>query len=176
MLDRMHMRYRKPSDQIVRDLIFYNTGYILPEEAKFGTLEAEEPNPSDPLGRDTKLMVYIPQDVYSKSSGGRWLYYRRLDLSKLEKQSQSELTSHTFPFSTYAILEQINLLYNIDLNQDDVQDTAYTDSTQPYKLMAKPGSLAWQGTLVLDVNVTSLPPLVDDAQPPGFTEVNPTPA
>jgi hypothetical protein len=176
MLDRMTMRYRKPSEQIVRDLIFYTLGYVLPPEAAFTQLEAYEPVAEDPLKRDTKVLVYIPDHVYSRSHGARWIKYRRLDLGLLEKQGQGQLTAHTFPFSTYDILDQINLLYNIDLSHDDVQDVAYVDSTQPYKLIAKPGSLAWQNTLVLDVAVPSLPNLVSDAEPPGFVEATPTPA
>mgnify|MGYP001070252121 CR=1 FL=1 len=161
----------KTSRSILLDLIYASLGArLLPDDITWGEPEAYEPYPDDDFKRDTRLQLIASDDAkYVK--GRKSVTYRRLRLAQLESVSQNVVTSRGFPFSTYEVLDQLNLIYGVMLEEDDVYDIQYTHMAGPFVLRAKPGSLAWVGELEFAVEFTDLelPALVINRDMDGFT-------
>lgn len=161
----------KTSRSILLDLIYASLGTrLLPDDITWGTPEAFEPYPDDDFKRDTRLQLLASEDA-KYVRGRKSVTYRRLNLVDLEPVSQNVVTSRGFPFSTYEVLDQLNLIYGVMLEEDDVYDLQYTHMAGPFVLRAKPGSLAWLGELEFAVEFADLelPALVINREMDGFT-------
>lgn len=161
----------KTSRSILLDLIYASLGArLLPDDITWGVPEAFEPYPDDDFKRDTRLQLIASEDA-KQVRGRKSVTYRRLRLASLEPVSQNVVTSRGFPFSTYEVLDQLNLIYGVMLEEDDVYDIYYTDMAGPFILRAKPGSLAWVGELEFAVEFAELelPALIINRSMEGFS-------
>lgn len=143
------LRYKKPSEEIVRDLIWYSCGLRLPPEMiTFGKPEPFEPYPNDPIHRNTVVRTsgIIKKTRYFK--GSQIIRYCRLNLNEVANhQPNRTIVIDRYPFTTYDILDQVNEIWGLMLSREDVIDTLYESHQADFVIRASPDSLVWIGEL-----------------------------
>lgn len=143
---------QKPSEQILRDLIYFTNGFKLPKEAVFSQPAVRNQPPDEVDGSDTFVVASIPVSGWNRNTGDKTLYYRRLDLGQVQALPGAQIVVNAFPFAIYDILDQINAALGLQLSQNDVLNTTYQDTSAPVVLTAAPQSLVWKNSLVLPVS------------------------
>lgn len=159
---------KKPSEEIVRELIYFTNGVKFDSrDVTFGAPEVYPIAGFDTIERNTRLTV-SPGNI-SGFSGDRIVFYRRLDLKDITPVSLNSITIFELPVSTHQLLDQINLRYGLSLSVDDVQDVMYPSTQGPFPLIAKASSLVWIGEYSLPLSFPAINLLGPNLE--GFTRV-----
>ena len=114
--------YNRTSRQILCDLIYFSSGFVLPDrEVKFGRPVPEQPLHGDPWRRDTMVEVTMRPTWHDghRIRGSKAFWYRRIDLASIVP-----LRAHAppppitaYPFDTYSLLPAINGYYGLKLGK-----------------------------------------------------------
>lgn len=146
--------FNKPSSEIVLDLIYFANGVrFTKEEVLFGQLTSFEPLEIDPYQRNTKVDL----TGQGRMSGSFTSTYRRLELEKQKPISDLPILVSDIPVNAHALLELVNYKYGLGLEPVDIIDDLFEDFTQPLSFRATPESLAWTGTLSVEITFYKLP-------------------
>lgn len=167
-MEPIDYRYKRTSEAIVRYLIEATLGIRFTEEdVEFGLPEVVEPlEPNLPvfpsvslngvtMVRDTRVLVKTRGDQYRM--GRFYAVFARHDLAEIVPVSQNIIQVREFPFSTYDVLDQLNIRYGLSLSEDDVHDIYYPTLVGPFYLRAKSTCLAWKGQLEFEIEPLAIP-------------------
>ncbi len=161
-MEPIDYRYKRTSEAILRYLIEATLGIRFEQgDIEFGRPEIIEPLASNlpvfpsvsltgvEMVRDTRVLVKATGDHFR--SGRFYVAYARHDLADIEPVSLNTVLVQKLPFSTYDVLDQLNIRYGLSLSEDDVHDIYYPDLVGPFYLRAKSTSLAWKGQLEFEI-------------------------
>lgn len=144
------LRYSgRSSMQIFRDLVYFSTGYRLPEEAIVVTVEPNPYQSSDVLGRNTVATTMMPtkQSAYrtGNTTGNKTVTYSRYDLSVIKPRWDRYFDAPQQDTSTHAILDQINQFFDTCFTDQDLEDLPIEAARFNLILKASEHSVAWVG-------------------------------
>lgn len=149
--------YDKPSQEIIRDLIFYVNGFMLPETGvTYGA-------PAAFAGPDTGYFSYLNTSVevsiayqpYVPNYGKRTFFYSRLNLGNAYPVTNpTPIVVASYPTDTYTLLPQINAYYGLQLGESDVLNTPYANAATDFLVTAAVTSLVWTPASALDVTTS----------------------
>lgn len=168
-------RYKKPSEEIIRDLIWFSNGFRVPNDVvTFGNPVSFTPYPGDSIRRDTRVTLTGKITNTRYFQGSTTVFYRRLTFQELTVLDNKPIVVTNFPFTTWQILDQLNERYGIMLEKSDVFNIVYETMEGPFKVVARPESLVWQGELDLTDVVFENLDLLKVTDLSGFQEVDDT--
>ncbi|MBB5409269.1 hypothetical protein HDG34_003210 [Paraburkholderia sp. HC6.4b] len=159
--------YHRTSPQILRDLVYFTSGFLLPEQGViYGKPVAKKPVHGDTIKRDTVIEIGIERGgaCSQRIRGRRSFWYRRIDLGLLDppEAGHEPIPITAYPFDTYNILPAINEYYGLKLGQNDVENRVCGPTDVAY-LVASSGSLAFSGCKELQLTLPDIASLVDTA-------------
>ncbi|MGF6604373.1 hypothetical protein P3T23_009128 [Paraburkholderia sp. GAS448] len=157
--------YHRTSRQILRDLVYFTSGFLLPEQRViYGKPVAKGPIHGDKVRRDTVIEIGIERGAACspRIRGRRSFWYSRFDLGLLDppEAGHEPIPITGYPFDTYSILPAINEYYGLKLRHDDVENRVCGPTDIAY-LVASSGSLAFSGCKALQLALPDIASLVD---------------
>lgn len=166
-MQALDYRYKRTSEAILRYLIEATLGLRLDkEDVTFGqpeVIEPLEPNlplfPSKSLNglwmvRDTRVLVTAGERY---RAGKFYACFGKHDLADIVPVSQNTILVRQWPFSTYDVLDQLNIRFGLSLSEDDVHDIYYPALEGPFVVRAKSTSLVWKGELPFEIEALDVP-------------------
>lgn len=136
------------------------TSLVLGTDFTFGVPSAIT---GDPDNYNTKITLVAPEESEFVDTP---IKYNRLPLSDVEDMFEGGISFNieAFPFSIRENLPLLNAQLNLNLDEDEVEDTIYTEATDDgnYEITVADGSLAWVPASSL--TFTGVPP-VEDPEP-----------
>lgn len=171
-MDNIFSIYHRTSRQIFRDLIYFTSGFEIPEcGVTYGKPAAEKPLHGDPHQRDTVTAVSVEAvGAYGRRvRGTKAFWYRRVNLRQLipHEPDPEPIAVTAWPVYTWALLDGINRYYGLRLVRGDVVNLAYRPG-EPAWLVADPGSLVFTGRARLEFQLPEISSLVDKTSLDGF--------
>lgn len=150
----MTYNFDRPDEEIVCDLINIANGYKLyPAVVQFGVPQVFDPR----RDVDEDINTYIPA-VVDPSFDQRMVpdetgfLYTRVPLAALRLVENIKIVPPSLPFSTYDVLDQINVQLKTRLTEEDLENTEYTTLDDDFIIRAKPTSKVWIGERLLAVD------------------------
>jgi hypothetical protein len=156
--------YGRTSREILRDLIWFTSGFALPErDVSFGRPVPTKTRRIDPLRCDMKVVVTIHPTEWGNRcfSGSKLLFYRRIDLGSIRPlRAYEAVPIPGFPFDLWSILPAINRWSGLKLEKEDIDNHVYGQEDVAY-LVASHLSLAFCGRVRLNVVAAEVAKPVD---------------
>ncbi len=140
------MTLAKSSKALVIDAINEQSG----SKFKVTDLTFEVPQVVSEKDRNTKVRVTATES--SKAFGSMNIWYDRLDIARLFEISSIEVELHTAQVnSTKDLLPELNLLYGLGLEAEDIVDEQLVTDDRPInaEIKMQPTCLAFTGTLLV---------------------------
>jgi len=147
----MAFDYDKPAVQILLDLIYLSNGIRFDEdELTFGTPQALDQRPDIDYDPNTFIMIHVNPLADFRYAGSTGVMYRRATLLEIPPVTMTPIPTPAYPFTTYDLLPAINAHYAVQLTEDDVVNSTYTDEDAPLVVTMLPSSLCYQGSATLN--------------------------
>jgi hypothetical protein len=164
-MDNTFSIYHRTSRQILRDLVYFTSGFLIPERGViYGNPVARRPLHGDLVQRDTVIQISTETAGAHRPRirGSKAFWYRRIDLASIVPlHSHAPAPTITgYPVDTYSLLPAINEYYGLKLTQNDVERQAYGPAEVAY-LVASHASLAFSGRVQLSLSLPDIATVVD---------------
>lgn len=176
-----YFNFNKPAEQILRDLIFATNGFLVPAEGVlFGTPVAVTPLLGDRQQRNTTITIEMDASMpWQNLTGLQTLMYKRPSLADFVpvQSPVMPIVIASYPVTIWELLPQINAYYGLQLTEADVLNTEYDAPVYPIVMYAAPGSVAFTGSVVLNVQgvIAPVPPTSDGTSGTGSDGTTTTP-
>lgn len=138
--------YERPSEVILRDLIYVYNGVRLPEfHTKFGEPRPVDQRPEIKVDENTFIPIAVDEEIDARFDDIAGLMYRRTPINEVADDILILIDVSGFPFTLYEVLDQINVRLRLQLTEADVYDQTITSAEEPIRLKLKPGSQVFIG-------------------------------
>lgn len=148
--------YKDPLDSILASIKTLNNVDLVKAEYTYGVPVAVE---EDGAGTNTTILI-TSKDLQSTYDGQVTVRYRRLKLSDLPILVPLSIKVN-LPTNTFQVAQRLNQLYGLKFTEDDIESTPIdlsgTAGVGTVTLVAKSTSLAWLGSVVVNVARGAIP-------------------
>lgn len=140
------LNYNRPSEDILRDLIFIYNDIRLPKfHTTFGLPRALDQRPEIGLDENTFIPIDVESQIDSRFDDVAGMMYRRTPIHEIADETLILVEVSGFPFQLYDVLDQINARLELQLTEADVYDQTIEEATDQIRLKMKPESQVWIG-------------------------------